>query len=457
MRVSKHNKIILWLFSMLLILPTFNSVAQKAKNKKANIILIMVDDMGYSDLGSYGSEIHTPNLDKLANEGLRLTQFYNASICAPTRGSLLTGQYAHKAGMGFFDVDLGLPAYQGYINKESLTLAEVLKKNGYKTLMSGKWHAGQQKPAWPNQRGFDRFFGIIGGGANYFDPGPMPLWGSEYPVNIIENNTPVNLKAGTYYFTDEITNHAIAFLNEEPNGKKPFFLYLAYNAPHWPLQALPEDITKYEGRYDKGWDVLREERIEKQIELGLRKKDDKVAPRDKDVPAWESLTYDEQQLWASKREVYAAMLDRVDQGIGRLLSTLKDLQKDENTLIIFISDNGAPAEDVAHVPNGKAARNTSPVGTAGSFESQGKEWSHVSNAPLRSFKNSMYEGGISSPLIAWFPKKIKAGIISKGTGHIIDIAPTLYDLVNATYPKNFKGTITNPLVGESLLPVLFEG
>jgi arylsulfatase len=427
-----------------------------AQSKKPNIVLIVVDDMGYGDLGSYGSEIHTPNLDRLASQGLRLKEFYNNAICAPTRASILTGQDQHKAGIGYFDQNLGLPAYQGYLNKESLTLAEVLKQNGYSTLMSGKWHVGNDSTSWPNQRGFDHFFGIIGGAANYFNTGYMPLAGAKYPVIIEEDNKRWHKPDDSYYMTDEIGDHAVKFLDEQGKASKPFFLYLTFNAPHWPLQALPEDIAKYKGRYNIGWDSLRKERLARQVTLGLRDPKQPVAVRDAEVPNWDNLTYDEQQLWKSKMEVYAAMVDRMDQNVGKVLDKLKALKKDDNTLIVFISDNGAPAEDVAH---GKvhAARNIGPVGTSGSFESQGKNWSFVSNSPLRSFKGALYEGGMSSPLIAWFPGKIKANTIERGTAHLVDLAPTFYEVAGAKYPTVYNGTKTNPLIGKSLTGVFFKG
>ncbi|MFN8354390.1 MAG: arylsulfatase [Spirosomataceae bacterium] len=425
--------------------------------QKPNIILVMVDDMGYSDLGAYGSEIQTSNIDKLAYGGLRLKEFYNNSICAPTRASLLTGQYPHKAGVGYFDVNLGLPPYQGFLNKESLTFGEVLKQAGYSTLLSGKWHVGNDSLAWPKQRGFDRFYGVIGGGANYFNADPLPL-GRKYPVVILEDNQRQNPKPNSYYFTDEITNHALKFLDEQSKEQKPFFLYLAYTAPHWPLQALPEDIAKYRGKYDAGWDVLRKERLARQVKLGIitQKQADAAAIRDADVPDWDNLTFEEKQLWKAKMEVYAAVLDRADQGIGKLLDKLKELKKDDNTLIVFISDNGAPAEDVAHYGN-RAGNNKGPVGTAGSFESQGKNWSYVSNTPFRSFKSFAYEGGISSPLIAWFPAKIKAGSIAKGTAHLIDLAPTFYELAGVKYPDSYDNVKTNPLPGKSLTNLFFNG
>jgi arylsulfatase A-like enzyme len=440
------------LFALALqIVPSF-VFAQKGKDQRPNIILIMVDDMGYSDIGSYGGEINTPNLDRLASEGIRFKEFYNNSICAPTRASLLTGQYPHKAGVGYFDVDLGLPAYQGFLNKQSLTFGEVLRNAGYSTLLSGKWHVGNDSTAWPNQRGFDQFYGVIGGGANYFNDYPMPLNGREYPVVLVENNKRLHPKPDSYYFTDEITSHAVKFIGDQNQTNKPFFLYVAFTAPHWPLHALPEDIAKYKGKFDKGWDELRKERQARQVKLGIIDADAKIADRD-DLAAWENLTYDEQKLWASRMEVYAAMVDRMDQGVGEILTKLKELKKDDNTLIVFISDNGA--EGGTYTLGGRGKRyNSGPVGTSGSFDYVYKNWAQVSNTPFRAYKNNMHEGGISSPFIAWYPKKIKANNIVKGTGHLIDLAPTFYELAGAKYPANFNGITTHGLAGKSLIPVL---
>lgn len=427
------------------------SFAQKPKkaDSRPNIILIMVDDMGYSDVGSYGSEIQTPNLDNLAKGGIRFREFYNNSICAPTRASLITGQYPHKAGIGYFDVNLGLPAYQGYLNKESLTFAEVLRNAGYSTLMSGKWHVGGDSLYWPNQRGFDHFYGFIKGASNYFDIG---AYGQAPPVELVKDNKRINLKPGQY-LTDEITTNALDFLDVQDKTGKPFFLYVAFNAPHWPLQALPEDIAKYKGRYAIGWDSLRNERIRKQKALGISDPKQAVAKRDAEVPLWDHLTFEEKKLWESKMEVYAAMVDRVDQNIGRLKEKLKALKKDESTLIVFISDNGAQGGFSAKNRR-KPPRNTGPIGTAGSYDYQEQNWAYVSNTPHSNYKNNMHEGGISAPFIAWFPKQIKAGSIVKGTGHLIDLAPTFYELAGAQYPAKFNNAVTNTLSGKSLLPVL---
>ena len=433
----------------------FQVLSFSQKTTRPNIILIMVDDMGYSDIGAYGSEIKTPNLDKLAADGMKFQEFYNNSICAPTRASLLTGQYPHKAGVGYFDVNLGLPAYQGYLNKESLTLGEVLRQNGYSTLLSGKWHVGQDSLAWPIQRGFDKFYGITGGASDYFDVKPMPFGNKPSPVTMLKGNVRQYPKDNSYYFTDEIGNNAVQFLEEQNKENKPFFLYVAFTAPHWPLQALNEDIAKYKGRYDIGWDSLRRERINRQLKLGILDSKQTIAERDQEVPEWSKLTYDEQQFWKVKMEVYAAMIDRMDQNVGKILDKLKSLKKDDNTLIVFISDNGAQGGYSSYSPLKRTqVRNSGPIGSAGSFDYQEQSWAYVSNTPLRQYKNNFHEGGYGSPFIAWFPKQIKAGSIAKGTGHLIDLAPTFYELAGAKYPEKFNGVTTNQLAGKSLVTVL---
>ncbi len=414
-----------------------------AQQKKPNIILILADDLGYSDLGAYGSEISTPNLDRLVNEGLRLKQFYNNSICAPTRASLITGQYQHKAGVGYFSNDLGLPAYQGYINNESLTIAEVLRSNGYITATSGKWHVSGNGKSLPWDRGFDLVFPKQERNADSGAPTFKAQTDSDgYPLE-------------TSFSTEVINREAEGFLDQIKTQDKPFFLYLAHTAPHWPLVALPQDIAKYKGRYDKGWEAIRQERFERQKRLGLTPVNTEASIPDKDIYDWSRLSYDQRQLWAKKMEIFAAMVDRLDQTVGKLLKKLKDNGQLDNTLIVFLSDNGAPAEDLVRWFHG-ARVNSGPVGTEGSFESQSKNWSYASNTPFKAFKDYTYEGGINAPFIAWFPGKIAKGI-KQGTGHVIDLAPTFYDLAGAVYPEDYKGIKSNKLPGKSLLPVLFQG
>ncbi len=425
-------------------------VAGSAQDKRPNIILVLVDDLGFTDIEPFGGlDVKTPNLSKLAAEGTRFQEFYNNSICAPTRASLLTGQYAHKAGIGYFNVNLGLPAYQGFLNKESLTLGEVLKSAGYSTILSGKWHVGDDYDQWPGQRGFERSFGFIGGAVNFYE-----INDKDNPsVPLLKNNEPFYLPKGRY-LTDEITDQAISFLHEQDKEQKPFFLYLAYNAPHWPLQAPEEDIQKYNGIYEQGWDSLRTDRYRQAIEKGVFPKGQKIAERDSAIQFWNKLTYDEQQYWQRRQQVFAGMIDHVDQGLGKLLETLRELKKDENTVIIFLSDNGAQGGERTRI---YTIRNAETVGRPGSYDIQNSNWSQTGNSPLRSYKNNPYEGGIGAPFIAWYPKEIKANAIKKGTGHIIDIAPTLYDFAQAEYPEAVGNIKANSLSGVSLRNLLSTG
>ncbi|MCD8260686.1 MAG: arylsulfatase [Bacteroides sp.] len=424
------------------------AAGEKRQDPRPNIILIMVDDMGYSDLGSYGSEIETPNLDRLAEEGVRFREFYNNSISAPTRASLITGQYSHKAGIGYFDVNLGYPGYQGYLNRESLTFGEVLQTAGYSTFISGKWHVGKEPDQQPLQRGFDRFYGFLSGASNFYDIGE---YGEAPLVTLVHNNDPVTLPPGDY-LTNTITDHALNFIQENSDTGKPFFLYLPFNAPHWPLQAPAEDIAKYHGKFKEGWDILREKRIERLRQLGILLPGQTVSERDEEVPLWEYLNYDQKELWQRKMEVYAAMIDRVNQNVGRLLESLEELEQADNTLILFFSDNGAQG---GFTPlHRKTPRNTGPIGTPGSWDYQEQPWAYLSVTLLRQYKDDFHEGGFCTSFVAWYLKKIPAGRLVKGTGHIIDVAPTLYELAGAKYPVEFKGIKTHSLPGRSLLPVL---
>ncbi|MBN1846876.1 MAG: sulfatase-like hydrolase/transferase, partial [Sedimentisphaerales bacterium] len=290
--------------------------AMDAPGRRPNIILIMSDDMGYSDIGCYGSEIETPNLDALAANGLRFTQFYNTARCCPTRASLLTGLYPHQAGIGHMMEDRKLAGYRGDLNPNCLTIAEVLKLAGYRTYMTGKWHVTPcrrdqlSKHNWPCQRGFDRFFGTIHGAGSFYDP------------NTLTRDNEFIVPDEDFYYTDAISDNAVRFLQDHHNsdGDRPFFLYVAYTAAHWPLHALPKDIAKYRGKYDQGWDALRRQRLERMVELGLVDAKWRLSERDESVPAWQDAR---RKDWHARRmEVYAAMIDNMDQGIGRIVKTL---------------------------------------------------------------------------------------------------------------------------------------
>jgi len=421
----------------------------KASKSKPNIVLIMVDDMGFSDIGCYGGEIRTPNLDHLAAGGLRFTQFYNAARCCPTRASLLTGLYPHQAGIGHMVGNKGYPSYQGYLDNHCVTIAEALKTAGYKTLMSGKWHVGEKRPHWPVDRGFDKYYGLISGGANYFDISKTKAPGVKRTMAI--DDKPYTPPKENFYITDAFTNNAVKLIDEHGRGNQPFFLYLAYTAPHWPLHAWPEDIAKYKGKYLKGWDQLRKERYERMTKMGLISKNWKMSPRDTQTWPWDQEK--NKELMDLKMAVYAAQIDRMDQGIGKVLGKIKEIGASENTLILFLSDNGGCAEGG---PVGFDRRkNGLPPGGVDSYMSYGLSWANASNTPFRRYKHWVHEGGIATPFIAYWPAVIKnSGSITGQVGHIIDVMATCLDVAGVKYPKTYNGRKLTPLEGKSLLPTL---
>jgi arylsulfatase A-like enzyme len=415
--------------------------AESPPPKRPNIVLILADDLGFSDVGCYGSEIATPNLDKLAAQGLRFTQFYNAARCCPTRAALLTGLYPHQAGMGDMVGDRGLPAYQGFLNDRCVTLAEALRRGGYHVLMSGKWHVGENRPYWPVDRGFEHYFGLISGACNYFrlEPGRR----------MATDNDPYVPPPRGFYMTDAITDHAVSFIDEYGRKDAPFFLYVAYTAPHFPLHALPEDIAKYRGKYLCGWDELRQQRYRRLIDLKLIDPKWSLSPRDPDVPAWSSVA--DKDAWDLKMAVYAAQIDRLDKGVGKILTKLKQLAIDRNTLVMFLSDNGGEAEDI------DAGKPGVPAGEPDSYMTYKRCWANASNTPFRRFKCWVHEGGISTPFIARWPAVIgDGGRITQEVGHVIDLMATCLDVADVAYPKSYQERDILPLEGKSLLP-LFQG
>ena len=420
---------------------------------RPNIVIIMADDMGFSDIGSYGGEISTPNLDALAARGLRFRQFYNAGRCCPTRASLLTGLYAHQAGVGHMISDRGTPAYQGHLNDQCVTIAEVLKDVGYATLMSGKWHVGENRPHWPVDRGFDEYFGLISGGSNYFklDTARQMALGNE-PYTPPDD--------GSFYMTDAFSDHAVRFLRQRGSGPEPFFLYVPYTAPHWPLHAKPADIEKYAGRYAMGWEELREQRFARQAETGIRSESWELSERDSDVPAWDEAG--ERALWERRMEVYAAMIECLDRGVGDIVDTIRDMGELENTLILFLSDNGGCHES-ADIEQG-TPRNTwgdpnAMPGGPDSFDGYDRPWANASNTPFRMFKSWVHEGGISSPLVCHWPDGIRLppGSVTDAPGHVIDLLATCLDLAGAEYPESRDGVAITPLEGKSLRPIFESG
>jgi len=410
--------------------------------RQPNIIVILVDDMGFSDIGCYGSEISTPNLDALAAGGLRFTQFYNTGRCCPTRASLLTGLYPHQTDVGHMMGDKRESGFRGRLSDRCVTIAEVLRPAGYFTALSGKWHVGQERGVTPWTRGFDRSLNSAAGGL-YYPDSPR--------TDLFLNGEHVGRRGGKlpdkWYSTDLWTDFGIKFIGEARAAKKPFFLYLAYNAPHFPLQAPQEEIAKFRGKYRMGWDKLREERRKRQVELGIIKKSWALSPRPAEVSAWGKLTPEEQDRFDHIMAIYAAVMEHMDRAVGRLVAALRQQGVMDDTLIFFLSDNGGSAESG---PNGRLEGN--PPGSATSTVYCGQSWATLENTPFRRYKMSNHEGGIATPLIAHWPAGIKArGELRQQPGHLIDIIATCVDLAGAKYPKEFNGRAILPMEGKSLV------
>jgi len=442
----------------------------KLVGDRPNIIVIMVDDMGFSDISSYGGEISTPNLNQLAENGLRFTQFYNAGRCCPSRASLQTGLYAHKTGLGYMTAqDYGLPGYRADLSLDCITIAEALKMAGYGTYAAGKWHVnrdfGQDGPKhnWPLQRGYDKFFGTLIAAGSYWNP-----------LTLVEGNDYIEPEAD-FYYTEAITEKAVEYINQHEDTA-PFFLYVAYTATHWPLHAREQAIAKYKGRFSKGWDQLRLERYERMINMGVIDSSWQLSPRDEHAVPWEHV---KNQAWQQTRmEAYAGTIDHVDTGVGELVQALKSKGAFDNTIIFFLSDNGG---DYTEHLNGEIGNTGKPwgimryvplrtkdgdpviagdfpgiaLGPENTYGSYGLIWANLSNTPFKKFKTYAHEGGIATPLIVHWPK----GIVDKNQwrkqpAHIIDIMATSLDLANLEYPSTFKGHSLEPLDGKSLLGVL---
>jgi len=428
----------------------FGALGTLAAAPRPNIVLIMADDMGYSDLGCYGSEINTPHLDKMAGEGLRFTQFYNAARCCPTRASLLTGLYPHQAGMGgMVGSKTGPGPYQGYLNDQCVTIAEVLKGAGYTTLMSGKWHVGEERPNWPVDRGFDHHYGLLSGAMNYFDIAQGKAEGIQRGFAI--DDEPHQPPNKYWYMTDAVSDHAVKYLQDYSSGEAPFFLYVAYTAPHWPLHAPEEDVQRYLGKYSAGWETVRKARYERMVDMGLIDASWPLSPSDDGVADWDSV--EDKALMDRKMAVYAAQIESMDRGIGRILDTIEALGKDDNTLVLFLADNGGCHEGGAL---GFDRRNNGvPPGHVDSYMSYGQSWANASNTPFRMYKHWVHEGGIATPLIARWPAGIESrGGLTHQPGHIVDIMATCVELAGAAYPTTFEGKAITPLEGRSLTPVL---
>ena len=437
------------------------------RSTRPNVLLILNDDMGYSDIGCYGGEIETPHLDRLAAGGLRFSQFYNTARCSPSRASLLTGLHAHQPGIGILTYDSGPEGYAGNLNQRCATIAEVLKPAGYRSYLSGKWHVSsnlvEPTDSWPMQRGFDDFFGTIIGAGSFYDPNTLTRR---------NQNAEHEARAPGFFYTDAISDEAVKFLRQhrDAHADKPFFQYVAYTAPHWPLHAHPEDIAKYKGRFDAGWDQLREQRLARLVASGILDAQWQLTARDPRQPPW---TEAEHKAWlANCMEVYAAQIDRMDQGIGRILAALQDMGQLDDTLVIFLSDNGACAEDIpegvtvdelvsklmiarSHTRDGAVVRfgNTPDIapGPEDTYQSYGQAWANLSNTPFRLYKHWTHEGGISTPLIFHWPAGIaQRGEVRHTPGYLPDIMATIVEVAQAAYPEQLGERDILPLEGHSL-------
>jgi len=437
---------------------------------RPNIVLIMVDDMGFSDIGCYGSEIPTPNLDRLARGGIAFSQMYNCARCCPTRASILTGLYPHQAGVGGMTHDFGRPAYQGYLNDSCVTLAEALRAGGYRTYMSGKWHCGgpydtRRPEAWspgdpthptPVTRGFDEHYGMLCGGGSYF-----------HPPTLCHNDRFVQPDHEGYYFTDAISDHAVRMIGQAHAHGRPFFLYVAYTAPHWPLHAPAETVERYRGRYAGGWDAVRTARHERLKASGLLDPKWPISPRDPSAPPWEDIA--DRDIEDARMAVYAAQLDRMDAGVGGILDKLDELGIADDTMVIFLSDNGGCHEFLdaradwcgnlkTPLPDGREMKMGNLPGLLpgpdDTYQSYNAPWANASNTPFRLFKHWVHEGGIATPLIVRFPEVARPGGICHVVSHVIDILPTCLDAAGVEYPEQYAGRAVTPAQGRSLMPFL---
>ncbi len=400
-------------------------------DERPNIVMIMADDLGYSDIGCYGGEISTPNLDQLARDGMQMTQFYNCAKCTTTRAALVTGRYPRPK--------------DGLLDRTDLTIGELMKTAGYATSLSGKWHLGHGDDQHPYQRGFDRFYGLLDGCCNFFDPSipDPPFKGSRVRVFGQDDQLITEFPKG-YYTTTAFTDHAIESIEAFAPGETPFFLHVTYTAPHYPLHAPPETIAKYRGKYMGGWHELRNSRWKRQQELGLFKPGLTLSPTDSKAYDWDTAD----QRWEDLRmATYAAMIDEIDQQIGRLVQALETTGELDNTLFMFFADNGGCAEE----PGG---RDTSRIpGPKDFYTAVGPSWGWAQNTPFKRYKQFVHEGGISTPMIVHWPAKISPGTKSDAVGHVIDLAATCADVGQVGWPESYNGNRVGPVEGKSLLPV----
>ncbi|HEY5222619.1 MAG TPA: arylsulfatase [Microbacteriaceae bacterium] len=442
----------------------------RTPNDRPDVVLVLADDMGFSDIGCFGGEVETPNLDALANAGVRLTQFYNTARCSPSRASLLTGLHPHQTGIGILNYDDAPDGYSGTLNDSCVTIAEVLGSQGYQTYLSGKWHLASDldnpTESWPMRRGFQNFYGTLEGAGSYYQPHTLMRGETNIENEALEPD---------FYYTDAISDNAAGFVEQHAHehSDDPMFMYVAYTAPHWPLHALKEDIHRYRDRFTAGWDELRRERLERLVASGIIDSSWALTDRDPTVPAWEDTP--DQDWEAQRMAVYAAQIDRMDQGIGRIVAALEHTGRLENTLFVFLSDNGGCAEEmpletardfvkayVAFEPHTRDGEEVFPgndvsivPGPETTYATYGRAWANLSNTPFREYKHWIHEGGISTPFIAHWPSGLDEGSAIRTQPHqLMDVMATVLEISGARYPADFAGREILPLEGISMIPTL---
>jgi arylsulfatase A-like enzyme len=436
---------------------------------RPNVVLIVADDLGFSDLGCYGGEIRTPNLDRLGRAGVRFSQFYTTARCSPSRASLLTGLHPHQTGIGVLTNDDRPDGYPGTLNDRCVTVAEVLREHGYATCLAGKWHLVSQmdtvNDAWPTRRGFDRFFGTITGCGSFYTPGTLTRGESDASKEADDPD---------FFYTDAIATEAVSFIDDQAaRPEQPLFLYTAFTAPHWPLHAPEADIRRYDGVFDDGWDVLRERRLTRLVEEGILPADTTLSDRDPTQPAWADADHKEWEV--QRMQAYAAQVERMDRGVGRILDALVRTGRRDDTIVIFLSDNGASPEELPKIDeesfrqrtdilpprtrDGRQLRvgNTPDIvpGAEDTYASYGQAWANLSNTPLRLYKRWVHEGGIAAPFILhWHSGGLPAGTVEHRPAQLTDVLPTLLEATGADYPDSFRGRPIPPPEGRSMLAAL---
>ncbi|MGB7328646.1 MAG: arylsulfatase [Rubripirellula sp.] len=428
------SKYLFYAFPVLVAFLIGESRSDAEDSSRPNIVLIMCDDMGWSDIGCYGGEVETPNLDRMAAEGMRFTQFYNCAKCTTTRASIVTGLHPRRKG--------------GLLTREMVTTGEVLATAGYQTSLSGKWHLGSKADTHPFHRGFQQYYGLLDGCCNFFDPSiPDPAYKGGKVREFGRNDERITEFPKDFYTTDAFTDHAIAQIRTATEKQQPFFAHVCYTAPHYPIHAKPQDIEKYIGRFKMGWEEMRKQRYQRQIAMGLIDAETwSLSTHDSKAYAWEGADHEFEDR---RMAVYAAMIDSMDQNIGRLMQTLKDTGVDDNTVVFFLSDNGGCSEE----PGGRNPEERNP-GPKDDYVAVGPSWGWAQNTPFKRYKTWAHEGGICTPMIARWPVSIQPNVITAQPAHIIDFMATFVDLAETEYPANFGSNDIIPLEGKSIVPIL---